>query len=85
MMPGMRGFASLAVVAGFASVHFAAGALAAPMRCEDEKNVCLADCGKRARVPIPVCISTCQARQTACQQSGCWRGDTSTYCGLLRK
>jgi hypothetical protein len=85
MMLGMRACAGLAVAAGFASMVFVSGAYAAPVRCADEKNVCLADCGKRARVPIPVCISTCQSRQIACQQSGCWKGDTSTYCGLLRQ
>jgi hypothetical protein len=67
------------------AILFLASVQAAPMRCADLKVACIAACSKSAVAIRGACISNCNARQTNCQQSGCWNDGRRNLCGLLRR
>jgi len=58
---------------------------AAPMRCADLRNACIASCSKASSAIRGACFSNCNTRQTNCQQSGCWNDGARNFCGLLRR
>ena len=76
---------AVAVIAG--SYWFCPqAALAQPMRCSGEQQLCITNCNKSPnRVFIPNCIANCRARQAVCKQTGCWDSGTNKYCGLTRQ
>ena len=59
---------------------------AAPMACNGEQKVCIANCTKTtAGSATGACIANCNARQMMCKQTGCWDNGVNRYCGLLRQ
>ena len=59
---------------------------AAPMACNGEQKVCIANCTKStAGSATGACIANCNARQSMCKQTGCWDNGIKRYCGLLRQ
>lgn len=59
---------------------------AAPMACNGEQKVCIANCTKStAGSATGTCIANCNARQSMCKQTGCWDNGVNRYCGLLRQ
>ena len=59
---------------------------AAPMACNGEQKVCIANCTKStAGSATGACIANCNARQSMCKQTGCWDNGVNRYCGLLRQ
>jgi hypothetical protein len=80
----LRGIAVLIAVA-FALLP-AAPAFSAPMRCSGEENVCIAACKRSLdRSSIPICLTNCGLRRSACMKSGCWDSGPQRYCGLLKQ
>jgi hypothetical protein len=83
-MTKRRIYAITAIIA----VYFlgAQTALAQPMRCSGEQQVCISNCNKNPnRAFTSNCIANCRARQSVCKQTGCWDSGTNKYCGLTRQ
>ena len=60
--------------------------MAAPMACNGEQKVCIANCKKiTAGLTVGDCIANCNARQSMCKQTGCWDNGVNRYCGLSRQ
>jgi hypothetical protein len=61
-------------------------AVAEPMKCSGEQQMCLKSCTTLTDATRQkACINICGQRQAACRQNGCWNNGNSTYCGLLRQ
>jgi hypothetical protein len=59
-------------------------AMAEPMKCSGEEKACVTACRKTARMPVPVCLTGCGQRLSACVKTGCWDDGAQRYCGLSR-
>jgi GSG1-like protein len=82
----LRRTAALGVISATIALLSAASALSAPMRCSGEEKVCIAACKKSLdRSSLPICLTNCGQRQSACMKSGCWDSGPQRYCGLLKQ
>ena len=71
-----------------AALAFAGGATAsaAPMRCSNLLQACIAGCGSGPNHPnAAVCITNCRSYHALCARSGCWIAGGSRLCGLSRQ
>jgi hypothetical protein len=80
-----KAIGAIAAIVGFVLLCVAP-MQAAPMACNGEQKVCIANCNKSpAGSATGVCIANCNARQSMCKQTGCWDNGVNRYCGLLRQ
>ena len=76
---------AMAAIAGLVLLY-AETLPAAPMACNAEQKVCIANCTKStAGSATGTCIANCNTRQSMCKQTGCWDNGVNRYCGLLRQ
>jgi hypothetical protein len=82
----LRRTAALVVISAAITLLSAVTAFSAPMRCSGEEKVCIAACKKSLdRSSLPICLTNCGQRQSACMKSGCWDSGPQRYCGLLKQ